>query len=85
MNSCKNKLNNKKKTSFLSNVKCTIRIHLGIAYLAKTENILLKVLYINLKGGWNDIVGPTNYTKKCNGPINSSNNKLNSSKNKLNS
>ena len=27
----------------------TVSIHLGITYLAKTENLLLKVLYIKVK------------------------------------
>ena len=42
-----------------------LRICLGFAYFAKTENFLLKLLWINVKVSLNSIVRLMNSTKKC--------------------
>ena len=42
-----------------------LRICLGFAYFAKTENFLLKLLWINVKVSRNSIVRLMNSTKKC--------------------
>ena len=49
-----------------------------IVHLAETENILLKVIEIKLKGSWNNTVKFINSTKKYNRTRNNIKNKLNS-------